>query len=326
MNSDLAVVGLDRKAAWAIIEGNVARAVKMIEACCDGSDPAKVYVTPEFAFQGAPHTTPVAEWIEKACCSVPGPITEPLQALAAKRKIYIGGNQFETSEEWPGRYFNTCFLIAPTGEVILRYRRINTAMFPSPHDFMTAYTHRYTPRETFPVVGTELGRIGMIACGEILVPEVSRIMMMQGAEVILHPTNSMKTPTDDAAKITRATENKFYFVSANVAGPIGFSVDRSEPGGRSRILDFRGNVLAYDGSASESTISAMIDIEKLRSNRLEDVGPSEILRARWEMYRPFFAAATAFPPDSFLETPMKNVGETAAGLDLSRSRFVNITL
>jgi predicted amidohydrolase len=199
-------------------------------------------------------------------------------------------------------------------------------MFPSPHDFMTAYTKRYTPREVFPVVDTELGRIGMIACGEILVPEVSRIMMMQGAEVILHPTNSMKSLTDDAAKIARSTENKFYFVSANVAGPIGFSVDRREPGGRSRIIDFEGNVLAFDETADEGTVSAMIDVERLRSNRLTDVGPSGILRARWEMYRPFFAAATAFPPDSFLETPMANVEETKPGLEVSRSRFINVAV
>ena len=72
------------------------------------------------------------------------PITEPLQELARRRRIYIGGHQFESDPEWPGRYFNTCFLIDPEGTVILRYRRVNTAAFPSPHDFMDAYLARYS--------------------------------------------------------------------------------------------------------------------------------------------------------------------------------------
>ena len=65
---------------------------------------------------------------------MPGEITAPFQAKAAELGIYIGGNQFEADPEWPLRHFNTSWLIDPAGQVILRYRRIHTAQWVSPHD------------------------------------------------------------------------------------------------------------------------------------------------------------------------------------------------
>lgn len=310
--SKLAVRGDDRSAAWSIIRENIDNAIGLIRAATESDNPPRLVLMPEFALQGPPHGLPVAEWIERACCTVPGPITEPFQNLAREKDIYIGGHQFDCDPEWPGRYFNTCFLIAPSGEVILRYRRINTAAFPSPHDFMDAYLARHSMAEVFPVVTTELGRIAMIACGEINVPEVARVMMMQGAEVILHPTNSKYRVAQEAAKVVRAAENMVYVVSANVAGSIGFSFDGSVRGGRSHILDYLGQTLAFEETDRQTTdVSALIKVDELRAARKKDTGTSNpLLRARWEMYRPFFANASFYPPNQFLDTPMADAAAT----------------
>jgi predicted amidohydrolase len=304
--SKLAVKGSDRAAAWSIIEANISNALRLITQAIEAEAPAKLVVMPEFALQGPPHGMPVRQWVDLACCTIPGPITEPFQKFAQDHRIYIGGHQFDCDPEWPGRYFNTCFLIGPSGDVILRYRRINTAAFPSPHDFMDAYLARHSMAEVFPVAITELGRIAMIPCGEINVPEVARVYMMQGAEIILHPTNSPRRPAQEAAKIVRAAENMVYVISANVAGSIGFSYDGSIPGGRSHILDYLGRTLAYeDGNDETVKVSGMIDLTELRAARKKDTGTANpLLRARWEMYRPFFANASFYPPNQFLETPM----------------------
>jgi predicted amidohydrolase len=314
--SKLAVKAADRAGAWDVIRANLQNAIGLIEAACDSAQAPQLVVLPEFAFQGPPHGMPHAEWIDKACCPVPGAITEPLQALARRRGIYIGAHQFESPPEWPGRYFNTCFLIAPSGEVILRYRRVNTAAFPSPHDFMDAYLARNTMAEVFPVVDTELGRLAMIPCGEINVPEVARVLMMQGAEVILHNTNSPRRPAQEAAKLVRAAENMMVVISANVAEGIGFSFDGSIQGGRSHIIDHLGRTVAYQDDAGESiAVSGLIDIEALRADRRKDTGTANpLLRARWEMYRPFFASASFYPPNSFLETPMPNAAAAKPAL------------
>jgi predicted amidohydrolase len=306
--SRLAVKAADRLGAWAIIKENLEHALSLIDAATQSAEPPKLVVLPEFALQGPPHGLPAADWIEKACCPIPGAISEPLQSLAHRRHIYIGAHQFESDPEWPGRYFNTSFLIDPDGAVILRYRRVNTAAFPSPHDFMDKYLARYSITETFPVVDTPLGRLAMIPCGEINVPEVARVLMMQGAEVILHPTNSPRRPAQEAAKIVRAAENMVFVISANVAQGIGFSLDGSVPGGRSHIIDYLGRTLSYEDSAEETTaVSALIDVEALRAARKQDTGTANpLLRARWEMYRPFFGTASFYPPNSFLDAPMSD--------------------
>ena len=257
--SKLAVKAPHRDGAWTIIDENIAHALALIEAATQSADPPKLVVLPEFAFQGPPHGLPVANWIEKACCAIPGRITAPLQDLAHRAHIYVAAHQFESVSQWPGRYFNTSFLIDPTGAVILRYRRVNTAAFPSPHDFMDAYLARHSMAEIFPVVDTELGRLAMVPCGEINVPEVARVLMMQGAEVILHPTNSPRRPTQEAAKIVRAAENMVYIVSANVAEGIGFSWDGSVQGGRSHIIDYLGRTLAYEDGAGENHVGLGAD-------------------------------------------------------------------
>lgn len=327
MRSQLVLGASDRASAFEIIQSNLTHGVDLIDRACRGDQPPRLVVTPEFAFQGAPQGMAVEAWIEKACCPIPGPITAPLQASARAFGIYIAGNQFETDPEWPGRYFNTSFLIDPAGEVTVRYRRVTTAAFPSPHDFLDAYLARYSEDEVFPVADTELGRLALIPCSEISVPEVARVFMMRGAEVILHPTNSRKSHWEDAAKITRCAENKSVLISANVAGPIGFSDDRTELGGHSRIIDHEGRILAFDESADVSiATTALIDVEALRRDRVEDEGPSGLLRARWECYRPYFARASFYPPNSFLDHPMKDVGETAMALNVARRKFVQPAL
>jgi hypothetical protein len=186
-------------------------------------------------------------------------------------------------------------------------------------DYMEA-----TPQEkVFPVVETALGRLCLIPCGEINVPEVARVMMMQGAEVILHPTNSKRTDAQEAAKLTRVAENMVYLVSANVAGPIGFSPDNSIPGGRSHIIDHHGNTMAFQEDADESVaVSAMIDIEALRRDRRTDTGlANPLLRARYEMYVPYYSGAKFYPPDHFLSAPMADTAETKAAIAIARANM-----
>jgi predicted amidohydrolase len=51
-----------------------------------------------------------------------------------------------------------------------------------------------------PVADSGLGRIGMVAWGEVLVPESARVPMLRGAEVLLHPTNEPYSWAEEAAQ------------------------------------------------------------------------------------------------------------------------------
>ncbi|WP_164771661.1 nitrilase-related carbon-nitrogen hydrolase [Mesorhizobium sp. M7D.F.Ca.US.004.03.1.1] len=115
MRSELAMPARNPLEAWEIINRNVKRAVDLIEHACNSPQPPRLVVLPEFAFQGPPHKDDIATWLSKACDTIPGRITEPLQKIAQKRGIYVAGNLFESDPRWPGRFFNSCFLVAPNG-------------------------------------------------------------------------------------------------------------------------------------------------------------------------------------------------------------------
>lgn len=310
-----------REKAWEIIRRNLDCADRMIRAAMPADPPPALLVLPEFAFQGPPKGESVAEWIEKACYPVPGPITEPLQQLAQELGVHIGGNQFEADLEWRDRFFNTSFLIDPSGEIVLRYRRIHTAQWVSPHDFLEDYLARYGVEGLWPVAETALGRVAMLACGEIMVPEASRMLMLRGAEILVHPTNEPISEGEEAAKVAAAAANMMYVVSANVAGPIGFSDDGSpDPitGGSSRIVDFRGNTVSYDASPNETVgVSSVLDTGALRVARSENSMANGLLRIRVESFADMFRDVVLYPANSFLDSPMEHWRDTSVPADRS---------
>src|SRR5580698_4442317 len=94
MRSSIASLADGRKAARKIIDGNLDRAVRLIEFACNSERVPDVVVIPEFALQGPPHGETPEEWIDKACEPIPGAITQRLQELSRRKGIFIAGNQF----------------------------------------------------------------------------------------------------------------------------------------------------------------------------------------------------------------------------------------
>lgn len=302
-----------REDAMAIVDETLGRWEQMATMAARGGGGHHVLVFPEFALTGFPLHETAAEWIEKAALQIPGsPQIERLQKLAQKLKVYIGANAYETSPDWPGRYFNCCFLIDPSGELILKYRRINSVHAPSPHDFMDRYFDRHGVEGVFPVAKTEIGNIAMMPCGEIMYPEAARALMFRGAEVILHPTSDLGTGDHiawESAKRVRASENMVYLVSTNCGGFIG-SPASNQSMGHSKIIDFNGQqIVSSEGPGESTRATAMIDLAPLRRAR-QSPGPiNRIARQRTEMYLPVYAAAHFYPPNSFPDRPMGSKAE-----------------
>jgi predicted amidohydrolase len=310
VSSEVASAAVTRDEAWRIIRSNLENGISLIEKACSGPTPPRLVVMPEFAFQGPPRATPVSSWIERACATIPGPITDRLGEVARRHGIYIAGNHFEVDPRWPDRYFNSSFLLDPAGAVILRYRRINTASWTSPHDILDEYREAYGADGLFPVVDTELGRLAIFPCGEVVVPELSRVFMMRGAEVLLHPSNEPINLRSESAKICRAAENMCYLISTNVAGAIGFSADASEQGGHSQIVDYLGNRLAIDQTAAESIgVTAIIDIEALQAARHDTGMGNSLLRSRWHAYRDYFQSVEVYPANALAAGAFETVDE-----------------
>jgi predicted amidohydrolase len=298
-----------REEAMAIVNRTLDRWERFVAGVVGdgGSNLRQLVLFPEFSLTGSPRGGTTAQWIDKACIEIPGAETERLQKLAQKHGIFIGANAYERDPVWPGRYFNCCFLIDPSGEIILKYKRINTVHSPSPHDFMERFFDHYGIEGTFPVVSTELGNIGMFPCGEIMYPEAARVLMMRGAEVILHPTSDHGAGNFigwESCKIARAAENMVYLISCNSGGVVGSPVNNNNMG-HSKIIDYNGVILSNSDGQGESTrASAMIDVQGLRIAR-QEVGPlNRIARQRTEIYMPVYQDAHFYPPNSFVDEPM----------------------
>ena len=264
----------------------------------------KLVVLPEYFLTSFPLGETIDEWREKACVEIDGEIYEKLSKIAQERKIYLSGNSYELDKNFPELYFQTSFIIAPNGEVILRYRRLNSMFAPTPHDVWDKYLDIYGLEGVFPVAKTDIGNLACIASEEILYPEIARCLAMRGAEVFCHSSSEifgMENTPKNVAKLARSYENMAYVVSANSAGIADISIPENSTDGGSKIVDYKGLIIAETGQGESINAFAEIDLAALRRNR-KRAGMGNILsRQRFELYAESYAKHSFYPANTLLE-------------------------
>lgn len=254
----------------------------------------RLVVLPEYALTGHPIGEPLAVWRDRAALEVDGPEYEALGAIASDAGIFLAGNAYELDKHFPELYFQTSFVIAPSGEVILRYRRLNSMFSPTPHDVWGRYLEHYGIDAVFPVAQTELGALACIASEEILFPEVARCLAMRGAEVFLHSTSEVSSPLvtpKDIARRARAIENLAYVVSANSAGIEGSPIPAESTDGGSQIVDYEGRVIVQAGGGESMVAFTEIDLDALRRARKRPGMANLFARNRFDLYAGQYAQA-----------------------------------
>ena len=179
----------DYAAAKPIMMQTIDRVAKQINAskAFIGSD-LKLVVLPEYFLTGFPMGESMEEWRKKGCIDMEGDVYDAIKKIATDVQIYLSGNVYELDPHFPELYFQTSFIIDPDGEIILRYRRLNSMYAPTPHDVLNKYRLIYGLESLFPVARTSIGNLACIASEEILYPEIARCMTMNGAEIFLHNT------------------------------------------------------------------------------------------------------------------------------------------
>ena len=104
------------------------------------------------------------------------------------------------SKEADGKRARSVYLIA-SGKVIGKYDQVHLA------------DNGWRAGDTLPVFDTPYGRIGIIQNDEGLLPETARVLMLQGADLILWSAASSNYPLRMIAR-TRADENKVFIALA----------------------------------------------------------------------------------------------------------------
>ncbi len=293
----------DRAAARSQMEKTIARVGEQIAGSKRflGND-LKLVVLPEYFLTGFPtHETP-QQWRDKACLSHDDDLWRQLAQLAIDNQLHLSGNAYEIDRFFSELYFQTSFIIDPSGAVALRYRRLISMFAPTPHDVWDQYLEHYGMDEVFPVLDCELGRLACVASEEILYPEISRALAIRGAEVLLHSSSEIGSPQDTTkgiAKRARAVDNQCFVVSANSAGVEGISIPAQSTDGGSQIIDDVGRIRAAAGPGESIVANDVISIQSLRQTRARPGMGNLLSRQRFELFASTYQQSI-YPPNSLL--------------------------
>ena len=258
----------------------------------------RLVVLPEYFLTGFPMGESIEAWKAKASVDIGGAEYERMGKIAQKLGIYLSGNLYENDPHFPELYFQTSFIIGPNGDVVLRYRRLNSMFAPTPHDVWDKYLEVYGYEAVFPVAKTEIGNLACVASEEILYPEIARCLAMRGAEVFCHSSSEVASnllTQKNIAKLARAIENMAYVVSANSAGMSGIPIPFASTDGASKIINYEGLVLAEAGYGESMAANATIDLLALRAHRQRPAMANFLARQRFELYAESYANHHFYP-------------------------------
>ena len=210
-----------------------------------------------------------------------GPEILRLQTLCEGESVSIAVGAVELVGD---SLYNTVFFLEPDGRV-QTYRKSHL-----PYLGLDRFV---TPGESSGgVFDTRFGKIGIIVCYELRFPEAARIPALQGARLIIQPTNQPEGGDSHADFFTRARacENRVFFASCNRVGcEGGFTFI-----GRSQIVDFNGVVLAECGRTEETVIAQTLDLSLCEDKDIIGTpGERELYLyrdRRWDLYGPLAAS------------------------------------
>lgn len=149
--------------------------------------------------------------------------------------------------------YNSQILINQHGEITGVYRKIH--LFDSEKKWFSA-------GDTFKVLETDIGKIGLFICYDAAFPEVARILTLQGADVLINSTNWEKPYDLDMAVYmqARALENTIYLICCNRIGTdttLSFF-------GQSCILNPLGQVMIEQKKEVEDVLIADLDMDHMK--------------------------------------------------------------
>lgn len=240
------------------VAANLARIESIVRAAAESG--AQLVVLPETATTGYFITDRLAQLAE----AEDGPTSARLAELAKATAVHLAVGVPVAAN---GLFYDAQLLFGPDGRRLATYRKA--------HLFAAERQH-YTPGDTAVVVDTELGRIGMSVCYDLIFPDYVRRLVDLGADIVINSTNWISDawqrdvwgwtgPVVQALAGTRSLENGIWLAMANCYGPeAGY-----DSLGHSCIAAPSGRIVASvglgQGIAVADIVHAGEDLEKWRS-------------------------------------------------------------
>ncbi len=232
------------------IEANTEKCLKKIKEAYDQSRP-RLIVLPETITTGfvpGMETRKFWELVEP----LDGASPRAVKKLARRLKVWVVFPMYEKGRE-RGRIYNSALVISPQGRLAGVYRK--THPFPGERSWTT-------PGNALPVFNLGFAKMGITICYEGDFPELSRILALKGAEIIVRPSALLRSfEIWDFTNRARAYDNHVYLLAVNaVGGPDGGGNFNF---GHSMIINPIGQKIAQ-ARGTEEIVSAELDPEPLK--------------------------------------------------------------
>ena len=195
-----------------------------------------------------------------------GPSWQFLSALAKEKRVYLcGGSIAEREGE---RVHNTSYVFDPQGRMIAKHRKMHL------FDIDVAGGQRFFESETLSagsrvtVFDTPFCKMGLCICYDFRFPELSRLMVDAGAEVILVPAAFNMTTGPAHWELlfrSRAVDHQVYTVGTAPARDPNASY---QSWGHSIVCSPWGDVLMQMDAAEDVRITTL-DLSRLQQVRRE---------------------------------------------------------
>lgn len=238
-------------------ERNLEHAEELIEAAVARG--AKLIVLPELFSTGYRSEERDRELAEP----LDGQTIKRLQSISRKHDVYLAGAILESADDL---VFDTAVLVGAEG-LLGRHRKMH---------LWSGEEKRFARGEEIGVVKLPFATVGMLICYEIGFPEMSRIQVLKGADILIYPSafGRARYYVWDAASKARALENGAFVVACNRCGQ---DKDTSL-GGLSRIVSPDTTLLASASADGEAIVCAEIDLDRTKEMRetlpyLRDLNP-----------------------------------------------------
>ena len=225
--------------------------------------------------------------------TIPGPATDAMAEHCRQRNRFVAFGMLEVSPT--GELYNACPVVGPDG-VVGVYRKLHLPFLG---------IDRFVKLGVEPFRVYDLGgmRVGVHICYDGSFPESSRIMALQGADLLILPTNWPPGANTFARYLpnARALENNVFYMSVNRVGTErGFRFI-----GNSRLCNVDGEPISECGGTDEGVVVGRIDLEAARMKRLVRV-PGEHVIDRMADRRPELYGLISEPHQ--LRRPVDDLG------------------
>jgi len=220
-------------------------------------------------------------WYESA---LPSNETAPLFEAARKYGIAFHLGYAEKTPQ--GRRFNTAVFVHPTGEIVLKYRKVH---LPGHREYDPVRTVQHLEKRYFevgdlgfPVVRAPVGsagpvNVGMLICNDRRWPEAWRVLGLQGVELVMLGYNTPSFNQDNRgfeAHHLRVAHSHLS-IQAGCYQNATFAVATAKAGkedgfelfGHSIIVNPQGEIVAQATSWDDELLTADIDLDTCRLGR-----------------------------------------------------------